>query len=86
MCVCVCVCTCLCVLVCVCLRVCLYVYMSVYMFVYVCVCVCQVVPVGAPYFAAQCDEGPQLFVRIKGRFPLQFGRCVMCIYVICQCQ
>lgn len=34
----------------------------------------QVVPVGAPYFAAHFDEGPQLFVRIKGRFPLQFGR------------
>ena len=83
--VCVCVCVCVCVFTClfirlhVCLRVCLYIHM----FVYVCdvcdVCVCQVVPVGAPYFAAQCDEGPQLFVRIKGRFPLQFGRCVMCI-------
>ena len=36
----------------------------------------QMVPVGAPYFVAHFDEGPQLFVRIRGRFPLQFGRCV----------
>lgn len=42
----------------------------------------KVVGVGAPYFAAQFDEGPQLFVRIKGRFPLQFGRCASCA---CSC-
>ena len=41
----------------------------------------QVVPVGAPYCVAHFDEGPQLFVRIKGRFPLQFGRCVCLSYI-----
>ena len=29
---------------------------------------------GVPYFMVEFDEGGSLFTRIKGRFPLQFGR------------
>ena len=29
---------------------------------------------GVPYFIVEFDEGGSLFTRIKGRFPLQFGR------------
>ena len=34
----------------------------------------QAVQVGAPYFVAEFDDGPSLFIKIKGRFSLQFGR------------
>ncbi|KAL5479933.1 hypothetical protein EMCRGX_G023536 [Ephydatia muelleri] len=37
----------------------------------------QVAQVGAPYFVAEFDDGPSLFVKIKGRFSLQFGREVL---------
>lgn len=34
----------------------------------------EVVQVGAPYFVAEFEDGPSLFVKIRGRFSLQFGR------------
>ncbi len=34
----------------------------------------QHVKPGAPYFTVEFDEGPNLLMKIKGRFPLQFGR------------
>lgn len=44
----------------------------------------QAVQVGAPYFVAEFDDGPNLFVKIKGRFSLQFGRySVTCMKMDC---
>ena len=34
----------------------------------------QLASPGVPYFMVEFDEGGSLFTRIKGRFPLQFGR------------
>ena len=39
-----------------------------------CCFVSQLAQVGEPYFIVEFDEGGSLFMRIKGRFPLQFGR------------
>lgn len=36
----------------------------------------QVAQPGTPYFYVELDTGEKLFHRIRGRFPLQFGRCV----------
>lgn len=37
-------------------------------------CCVQLAHPGVPYFIVEFDEGGSLFTRIKGRFPLQFGR------------
>ncbi|NWH77195.1 C19L1 protein, partial [Piaya cayana] len=37
----------------------------------------QVARPGTPYFYVELDTGEKLFHRIRGRFPLQFGRCVL---------
>ena len=34
------------------------------------------VPSGAPYFIVEFSDGPSLLARIKGFFPIQFGRYV----------
>lgn len=34
----------------------------------------QLAHIGEPYFRVEFDEGASLFAKIKGRFPLQFGR------------
>ena len=51
-----------------------------------CMCVhVQLAHPGVPYFMVEFDEGGSLFTRIKGRFPLQFGRYGICIRVWCMC-
>uniref|UniRef100_U3KEF0 CWF19 like cell cycle control factor 1 n=1 Tax=Ficedula albicollis TaxID=59894 RepID=U3KEF0_FICAL len=37
--------------------------------------IAQVAQPGTPYFYVELDTGEKLFHRIRGRFPLQFGRC-----------
>lgn len=37
----------------------------------------QVVQPGTPYFYVELDTGEKLFHRIRGSFPLQFGRAVL---------
>ena len=47
------------------------VFFTVYRSLLLCV---QLAHPGVPYFMVEFDEGGSLFTRIKGRFPLQFGR------------